>query len=187
MGIDEEDLAGGEEEPKTKIKKTLSYLKEQITRSGNYKMKVQHLLEGMEDWKPGHRPIYISKPTRHQVSTIFQDWKPGHRPIYISKPTRHQVSTIFQGRKRMLKVKNNCKKGEKDVLCIICKTTDETQQHILEECWGLHPDDLTKVTKEDLFNDKIPKLTEIAKQIQITINTLEHAITWSLQRWGIYN
>ncbi len=41
MGIDEDDLAGSEEVTKKKIKKkTLSYFKEKITRSVNYKMKV---------------------------------------------------------------------------------------------------------------------------------------------------
>ncbi len=94
----------------------------------------------------------------------------------MSKLTRIQASIIFQGRARTLKVQNNYKKGQKDLLCRICKTTEVTQHHILEECLGLHPDDSTTITKEDLFNEKIPKLTEIAKLIEITIN-LEQAQT----------
>ncbi len=53
-------------------KKTLSYLKEKITRTVNYKTKVKHLPEGTEDWKPGHIPTYMSKLTRNQASIIFQ-------------------------------------------------------------------------------------------------------------------
>ncbi len=74
---------------KNKIKnKTLSYFKETITRSGNYKTKVEHLLE------------------------VREDWKPGQRPTYMSNRTRNQTSIIFQGRARMLKVKNNYKKDK---------------------------------------------------------------------------
>ncbi len=54
----------------------------------------------------------------------------------------------------MLKVKNNYKKGQQNLLYRRCKITEETQQHILEECWCLRPDDSTEVTKEDLFNEK---------------------------------
>ncbi len=120
---------------KKKIKKkTLSYFKEKITRSGNYKMKVQHLLEGREDCKAGHK--------------------------------QKQASIIFQGRAKILNVKNYYNKGKKDLLCRICKITDETKQYILEECWGLHPDDSTKVTMEDLFNEKKTKLIEVANKMR---------------------
>ncbi len=45
MGIDEEDLTGSEQATKKKTKKkTLSYVKQKIKRSGNYKKKVQHVL-----------------------------------------------------------------------------------------------------------------------------------------------
>ncbi len=55
----------------------------------------------------------------------------------------------------------------------MCTTTGETQQHIREECQGLHQDDSTKVTKTDLFNEEIQNLAEVAKRIIITINKLE--------------
>ncbi len=64
----------------------------------------------------------------------------------------------------MLKVKNNYKREQNGIVSRIYKTTEEMQQHILEECQGLHPDDSTKVTKvDDLFDEEIPKLTETVK------------------------
>ncbi len=55
------------------------------------------------------------------------------------------------------------KKGQNDITCRICKTTEETQHHILEECQGLHSDESTKVAKLDIFNDEMPRLTECKK------------------------
>ncbi len=96
----------------------------------------------------------------------------------MSKLTKNQASIIFQQRTRMLKVKNNYKNGQNNLLCRMCTTTGETQQHIREECQGLYQDDSTKVTKRDLFNEEIPNLAQVAKRIIITINKLEHKHEW---------
>ncbi len=71
----------------------------------------------------------------------------------------------------MLKVKNNYKNEQNNLLCRRCKTTEITQHHLLQECQGLHQDDSPKVTKRDLFNEEIQNLVEVAKQI-ITMNKL---------------
>ncbi len=55
----------------------------------------------------------------------------------------------------------------------MCKITEETQHYNLEECQGLHQDDSTKVTKTDLFNEKIQNLAEVPNKIIITMNTRE--------------
>ncbi len=47
----------------------------------------------------------------------------------------------------------------------MCKTTEQTQHHILEECQGLHQDDSTKVTKQIYLMKK--------SIIIITMNKLE--------------
>ena len=150
MGITEEDTTGGKEATKNKIKKkALKFFKEKLTRRGRDKSKIQYLIQGRGDWKPGHRSEYMSKLTRNQVSMIFQ------------------------GQTRMLKVKMNYKKGQKDLSCRICKKTEETQHHILEECEDLHQEETTKVTKLDLFNEGIQHLREVAKRIQTIMNKLE--------------
>ncbi len=102
--------------------------------------------------------------------------RPWHIPTYVSKLTTNQASIIFQARTRMSKLKQ-LQKGQNDLLCRLCKTKQK-QQYILEECQGLQLDDSTKVTKvEDLFDEEIPKLTEIANRTELTINKLEQIQT----------
>ena len=88
---------------KKKVKQTInSFFQTNITKSGAQKSKVQHLLNG--------------KP----------NWKPGERPLYMSKMNRNDTSTIFKARTRMLQIKNNYKTKYKDILCRGCKADSET-------------------------------------------------------------
>ncbi len=58
--IDEKDWQEARRQHKKQIKKkALSCFNEKITWSGNYTMKYIYLKE-REDWKPGHRPTYMS-------------------------------------------------------------------------------------------------------------------------------
>ncbi len=65
----------------------------------------------------------------------------------------------------MLKVKNNYKNWQNNILCRMCKITEETENHILEECQGLRKHDSTKVTKQIYLMKK--------SIIIITMNKLE--------------
>ncbi len=55
----------------------------------------------------------------------------------MNKLTRNQVSIVFQARTRMNKVKENYKKKkikkeeERNLICRVCRSEVETQQHIL--------------------------------------------------------
>ncbi len=49
-------------------KKTIEYFKKTIENEGKDKSKVQYLLEGKTEWKPGKRPEYMNKLTRNQIS-----------------------------------------------------------------------------------------------------------------------
>ncbi len=68
----------------------MEYFKKTIEKKGKDKSKVQYLLEGKSEWKPGKRPEYMN--------TL----------------TRNQVSLVFQARTRMIKVKENYKKRTKE-------------------------------------------------------------------------
>ncbi len=66
----------------------------------------------------------------------------------------------------MVKVKENYKKGQKNLICRVYRTEVETQQHILEECVELQEDETTKVTKDDIFKEDVYHLKEIANKGQ---------------------
>ena len=114
--------------------------KEYIEQSGITKSKVQHLLAGKIKW---------------QVGTGAK---------YMYEMTRDNAETIFKARTRMLKVKNNYRGAFNDVTCRICNNDPETQQHILEECPGIHTSTENKVTPEDLFSEDIHQLEETCKK-----------------------
>ena len=102
------------------------------------------------------------------------DWKPEQTPSYMNQLTRKQASTIFKARTRMMKVKGNYKNEHKnDLRCRQCKNIIETQQHSLEECPGLHPNDDTKITPEILFSDSIETLKITAKDLEKIAEKLE--------------
>ncbi len=100
-------------------------------------------------------------------------WKAGKRPKYMNKLTRREASTIFKARTRMLDVKNNFKGKYRDRKCRKCNCDNETQEHILQECRGIHTDEQTKVKTPDLFSEDITELKLTSKKIVNTINKLE--------------
>ncbi len=53
-------------------KKIMEYFKKTIEKEGKDKSKVQYLLDGKPEWKPGQRPVYMNKLTRNQVSIVIQ-------------------------------------------------------------------------------------------------------------------
>ncbi len=48
------------------------YFKNKIEKEDKDKSKVQNLLDGQAEWKPGKRLEYRNKLTRNQVSIVFQ-------------------------------------------------------------------------------------------------------------------
>ena len=149
MGITEEDLEGSKQMVKNIVKKkTHKYFKEKIENDAKDKSKMKYYFEGKKAWSPRKRSAYMDKLTRNQTSTIFQ------------------------ARTRMLKVKGNYKNGTKDLKCRVCKGEDETQQHILEVCKGIHQSQGTKVTKEDIFDENPNNLKKTATKIDYILQIL---------------
>ena len=93
------------------------------------------------------------------------NWQPEKRAQYMNELTRKQTSLIFKARTRMLKVKSNYKNGHPNLTCRMCKTEEETQTHILEECPVVHPDETNKIPKHQLFSEDTGTLREIAIKI----------------------
>ncbi len=73
----------------------------------------------------------------------------------------------------LIQVKENyIKKGQRNLICRVCRKEVETQQHILEECVELHEDETTKVTKDDIFKEDVYHLKKIANKFQKTMDKL---------------
>ena len=151
MNIENADMEGSKNRVKSNIgKKTKEFFKEKIEKEGNQKSKVKYLLEGLGN-----------------------QWKPGMRQKYLNKLTRRQASTIFKARTRMLDVKNNFRNKYKDTLCRQCNQHLETQEHVLEECKSLHPNEANKVRKSDLFSVNVNCLKVTVSKIETTLEKLE--------------
>ena len=90
-------------------------------------------------------------------------WVPEEPAKYMNKLTRKQASTIFKTRTRMIKVKNNYRNGYTDLTCRACKSTTETQIHVLRECQVLHPYGGKKENELNPFSENINVLKETVK------------------------
>ena len=150
MTITQEDLEMPRYTRKRTIKeKTMKAFKTTITEGGENKTKVQHLLQGKN----------------HQ-------WSPGKPSDYMNKLTRKQTSTIFKTRTRMIQVKSNYKNAYTSLTCRACYKEEETQQHVLETCATLHPDETTKTNQDEIFTEDIPTLILTADKITLTMEKL---------------
>ena len=145
-----EALTGKKDTVKRKIKqKTMQYFKSKIEKDGENKSKVKYLLDGI------------------------QDWKPCNRQKYMMKLSRINASTIFKARTRMIDAKNNFRgMYEPNLLCRACKVEIETQEHILEECPVLHPNDTNKTMKNQIFEENTTLLKTTAQNIRKTMEKL---------------
>ncbi len=100
-------------------------------------------------------------------------WQPGKCPKYMKTMTRNQASLIFKARTRMLDCKLNFKnKYGANLKCRSCDTQDESQNHILVECHGLHSDESTQVTIRDIFNEDPKELIKTVTKLQNTLDKL---------------
>jgi len=152
---------GGWKEKTTKMKTTINSEMETITASDiikKYTNKINTMAEG-------------KTKTQHLLNNTT--WKPGIRPKYMNKLTRTEASTIFKARTRMLDVKNNYRGKYNDTKCRKCDAETETQEHILEECPGIHKDNSTKATRNDIFQDEHTKLRATVEKITVIMRKLD--------------
>ena len=95
----------------------------------------------------------------------------------MNKLTRMEASTIFKARTRMLDVKNNYRGKHNNVTCRKCDEPTETQEHILDECKGIHTNNTTKVNKTDIFCNDHTDLRDTANKIANTMKKLHENTT----------
>ena len=138
---------------KNQIKEKINeYHKKNTEQSGAPKSKVQYLLNG-----------------------IRGNWKVNQRPQYLNTLTRNQASALFKARTRMFPAKNNFRSAHSDNSCRFCNNATETQEHLLNECITLHPDNTTKITYEDIFatNATTQMTKQTATKIQAILEQIE--------------
>ena len=58
----------------------------------------------------------------------------------------------------MLDVKNNFRGKHNDNICRGCGTTEETQEHVLSECTGIHNNQEIKVQLQEIFDENTEQL-----------------------------
>ena len=76
----------------------------------------------------------------------------------------------------MIKVKGNYKNGHKDLSCRMCKTDEETQTHILEECPIMHQNNDLKVPKKHLFSEDTGTLRVTADALEKLMEKLNEVV-----------
>ena len=89
----------------------------------------------------------------------------GKRAPYMDLLSRREVSAIFAARTRMLDVKANFKNKYSDTKCRWCRTEDETQQHIMEECVEINRREIEKTTTKEIFTEEIEDIKKTARKI----------------------
>ena len=89
--------------------------------------------------------------------------------------SRREVSAIFAARTRMLDVKANFKNKYSDTKCRWCKTEEETQQHIMEECEEINRSEIGKITTKEIFTEEIENIRRTARKIIKIKETLSAA------------
>ena len=132
-------------------KKLDEQFRTRTNRTSLEKTKVKHLLDGIDEWKPGERQTYLSKLKRKEASIIFKL------------------------RNRMIKIKRNYKNAYTNLTCRGCDANEETQQHVLEECTGIHTDESTKVPRHEYFTDNTDMLRKTIKKVETILARLEQS------------
>ena len=72
----------------------------------------------------------------------------------------------------MLDVKENLRGKYNNDMCRGCGLEKETQGHVLNECYALHPTNKNKVEQNTLLTNNIDQLRQIATNINITMHKL---------------
>ena len=93
------------------------------------------------------------------------------RPAYMNRLKRKQCNAILKTRARMLPVKANQRNNHTNITCRLCQPSEETQQHILEECTRLQD---SIIYKEAFENNNIENISEIANSIILIIEEIEN-------------
>ena len=123
-----------------------------IHTDGEEKSKIKYLLEGRQ------KNMEVNKKAE-----------------YLEWLNRNKASAVFLTRTRMFPAKNNFRSAHPSLTCRFCPHDEETQEHLLQECPGVHSDETTKVKKEDFFPQKFeyPKIWQTAANIEKVLEKIK--------------
>ena len=123
-----------------------------IHTDGEEKSKIKYLLEGRQ------KNMEVNKKAE-----------------YLEWLNRNKASAVFLTRTRMFPAKNNFRSALPSLTCRFCPHDEETQEHLLQECPGVHSDETTKVKKEDFFPQKFeyPKIWQTAANIEKVLEKIK--------------
>ena len=119
--------------------------------------------------------IQKGRETKSKVQFLIDNKKPiwtKKRATYLGTMTRYDTSIIFKARTRMLDIKNNFRGKYRDLKCRACGEEDETQEHVLGRCRGIHREDKTRVENEEIFSEDITELKDTAGKIRRILTKL---------------
>ena len=130
-------------------------LKESITKSMNGK----HNTEGQNK-------------SKFKFLTTNSETRRSGKPSYLYKLPKEQARAIFMARTRMIKVKTNYKNMYPNTICRGCGQTEETQQHVLEECTSIHTQDTLKTPTNQVFSNDPTTTNSTANKLTILLKTI---------------
>ena len=86
----------------------------------------------------------------------------------------------------MLDIKNNYRGKYNNTVCRGCGEAQETQEHVLNECTGLHPDNKNRVSLQDVFNEENSEkeLQRTATKIRDTMDKIKQSDAPPKQNMG---
>ena len=128
-----------------------------------------------EQFKIRTNTTSLEKSKVKHLTDGIDEWNPGERQPYLSKLKRKEASIIFKLRNRMIKIKRNYKNAYTNLTCRGCNANEETQQHVLEDCTGIHMEDNTKVHRHEYFTDDIDMLRTTTKKLETILARLEQS------------
>ena len=126
--------------------------KTKLEAAANSKSKVKHLIDGKVEWTQGTREKYMTELTRTETSTIFK------------------------ARTRMLDIKNNFRGKYQTMECRGCGKEDETQEHVFNQCTGIHTTEESKIKNEEIFSTDTRALRRTTVKIQSTLERLKSEV-----------
>ncbi len=115
------------------------WLKNMEKKLSTYNME-EDQLEEMTKTKIKHKFKINNTKRKQETTRTTKTQLPGRltnnfsRPKYMNKMTRKECSTIFKYKAKMMKIKANYPNKKIPSTCRWCDNTNETQEHIIEEC-----------------------------------------------------
>jgi hypothetical protein len=78
--------------------------------------------------------LFKNPAAKSKIKYLTDGYINNEKTNYTNVLNRNETSLLFKARNRMLDIKNNYKNKYQDKTCRLCKTSEETQEHIFNTC-----------------------------------------------------